>query len=114
MRLCPLRCEGQRSLVGDALRGEPFGLRLPTISKHLKVLERAALVSKSRREQFRPCRLEAPPLEEVAEGARLLHGAIPPNSCAVEPPRLISERSSSRRLDMPANQFMPVNNGERT
>lgn len=44
----------------------PFDLRLPTISKHLKVLQRAGLVSQSRQAQWRVCRLEAAPLEEVA------------------------------------------------
>jgi DNA-binding transcriptional ArsR family regulator len=46
---------------------EPFDLRLPTVSKHLKVLQRANLVSQSRKAQWRPCRLEAAPLKEVAE-----------------------------------------------
>ena len=45
---------------------EPFDLRLPTISKHLKVLQHAGLVSQGRRAQWRPCRLEAARLEEVA------------------------------------------------
>lgn len=45
----------------------PFDLSQPAISKHLKVLERAGLVSRSRSAQFRPCRLAAAPLEEVAE-----------------------------------------------
>jgi DNA-binding transcriptional ArsR family regulator len=48
---------------------EPFELRLPTVSKHLKVLQRAGLVSQSRRAQWRPCQLEAAPLKEVAEWA---------------------------------------------
>jgi len=45
----------------------PFPVSLPAISKHLKVLERAGLISRSREAQWRPCRLEAAPLEEVAE-----------------------------------------------
>jgi len=45
---------------------EPFGLRQPTISKHLKVLERAGLVSRGREAQFRPVRLEAAPLAGAA------------------------------------------------
>ncbi len=45
---------------------EPFDLRLPTVSKHLKVLQKAGLVTQSRRAQWRPCRLEAAPLKEVA------------------------------------------------
>jgi DNA-binding transcriptional ArsR family regulator len=46
---------------------EPFDLKLPTISKHLKVLQRAGLVTQSRVAQRRPCRLEIAPLKEVAE-----------------------------------------------
>jgi DNA-binding transcriptional ArsR family regulator len=46
---------------------EPFALSLPSISKHLKVLERAGLVERSRDAQRRPCRLRAMPLKEVAE-----------------------------------------------
>ncbi|MFV8749171.1 ArsR/SmtB family transcription factor [Nannocystaceae bacterium ST9] len=45
---------------------EPFGLRQPTISKHLKVLERAGLVTRGRDAQFRPVRLAAAPLAEAA------------------------------------------------
>ncbi|EJL38413.1 putative transcriptional regulator [Caulobacter sp. AP07] len=46
---------------------EPFALAQPTISKHLKVLEGAGLVSRGRSAQFRPVRLEAAPLEDVAQ-----------------------------------------------
>ncbi|MBZ5589822.1 MAG: metalloregulator ArsR/SmtB family transcription factor [Acidobacteriia bacterium] len=46
---------------------QPFEMSLPAISKHLKVLERAGLISRSREAQWRPCRLQAQPLEEVAE-----------------------------------------------
>jgi DNA-binding transcriptional ArsR family regulator len=45
----------------------PFDLSQPTISKHLKVLERAGLVSRGREAQFRPVRLNAAPLEGAAE-----------------------------------------------
>jgi len=45
---------------------EPFDMSLPAISKHLKVLEKAGLISKGREAQWRPCRLEAAPLAEVA------------------------------------------------
>lgn len=44
----------------------PFGLAQPTISKHLKVLEGAGLVSRGRNAQFRPVRLNAKPLAEAA------------------------------------------------
>lgn len=48
---------------------EPFDLRLPTVSKHLKVLREAGLVTQSRKAQWRPCQLEAAPLQRVAEWA---------------------------------------------
>lgn len=48
---------------------EPFQLKLPTVSKHLKVLQRAGLVSQSRKANWRPCHLEAAPLKDVAEWA---------------------------------------------
>jgi DNA-binding transcriptional ArsR family regulator len=46
---------------------EPFALSAPSITKHLKVLERAGLIQRSREAQRRPCRLEAAPLKEVSE-----------------------------------------------
>src|SRR5262245_55650707 len=45
----------------------PFRMSLPAISKHLKVLQRAGLVARGRRAQWRPCRLQAAPLREVAD-----------------------------------------------
>ncbi|UMP04126.1 helix-turn-helix transcriptional regulator [Amycolatopsis sp. EV170708-02-1] len=46
---------------------EPFSVSLQAVSKHLKVLERAGLISRSRTAQWRPCRLEAAPLGEVSD-----------------------------------------------
>jgi len=46
---------------------EPFDMSQPAISKHLRVLERAGLISRSRDAQRRPCRIEAQPLEEANE-----------------------------------------------
>ena len=46
---------------------EPFDMSMPAISKHLKVLERAHLIGRGREAQWRPCRLEAAPLKDVAE-----------------------------------------------
>ena len=46
---------------------EPFQMSLPAVSKHLKVLERAGLITRGREAQWRPCRLEADPLKEVAD-----------------------------------------------
>jgi DNA-binding transcriptional ArsR family regulator len=44
----------------------PFAMSLPAVSKHLKVLERAGLIERGRTGQWRPCRLAAAPLREVA------------------------------------------------
>ena len=45
---------------------KPFRITPPAISKHLKVLERAGLIERSREAQWRPCRLQAGPLKDVA------------------------------------------------
>jgi DNA-binding transcriptional ArsR family regulator len=45
---------------------QPFAMSMPAISKHLKVLEGAGLISRGREAQWRPCRLEAGPLQEIA------------------------------------------------
>jgi DNA-binding transcriptional ArsR family regulator len=47
----------------------PFQMSGPAVSKHLRVLERAGLIARGREAQWRPCRLEAAPLREVAEWA---------------------------------------------
>ena len=47
----------------------PFEMSLPAVSKHLKVLERAGLIARGRERQWRPARLEAGPLKEVAQWA---------------------------------------------
>ncbi len=46
---------------------EPFDMSLPAVSKHLKVLERAGLIRRGRAAQWRPCRLEAAPLQDAAD-----------------------------------------------
>ena len=45
---------------------QPFEMSMPAVSKHLKVLERAGLIVRSRDAQWRPCRLQARPLKEAA------------------------------------------------
>ncbi|OLF19501.1 ArsR/SmtB family transcription factor [Actinophytocola xanthii] len=63
----------RRAILARLARGEasvkelaePFAMTQPAISKHLKVLERAGLVSRGRDAQRRPCRLEAEPLREA-------------------------------------------------
>ena len=64
----------RRAILARLARGEatvnelaePFALKLPTVSKHLKVLQKAGLISQGRKAQWRPCRLETAPLKEVA------------------------------------------------
>jgi DNA-binding transcriptional ArsR family regulator len=46
---------------------EPFAMTLPAVSKHLKVLEHAGLISRGRQAQWRPCTLEAEPLREASD-----------------------------------------------
>jgi DNA-binding transcriptional ArsR family regulator len=65
----------RRAILARLSRGEasvtelakPFDLSLPGISKHLKVLQRAGLITQSRSAQWRPCRREAARLKEAAE-----------------------------------------------
>lgn len=65
----------RRAILARLAQGEatvmelakPFALSLPGVSKHLKVLQRAGLVTQGRKAQWRPCRLEAAPLEAVAD-----------------------------------------------
>jgi len=56
--------EGEATVMELA---RPFRLKLPTVSKHLKVLQRAGLVVQGRKAQWRPCRLEAAPLKDISE-----------------------------------------------
>jgi DNA-binding transcriptional ArsR family regulator len=46
---------------------QPFDMSLPAVTKHLKVLQRAGLISQGREAQWRPCKLEAKPMREAAE-----------------------------------------------
>ena len=65
----------RRAILTRLARGEatvnelaqPFNMTQPSISKHLKVLERAGLISRGRAAQTRPCRLETEPLQKVAQ-----------------------------------------------
>jgi len=59
-----------RLALGEATVTElaaPFDMSLPGISKHLKVLQRAGLIEQGRQAQWRPCRLQAEPLRNVAD-----------------------------------------------
>lgn len=65
----------RRAILGRLAEGEatvnqlaePFPISLQAVSKHLKVLERAGLITRGRQAQWRPCRLDAGPLREVAD-----------------------------------------------
>ena len=52
----------------------PFAISLPAVSRHLKVLEHAGLISRSREAQSRPCRIEAAALKEVSEWIEVYRG----------------------------------------
>src|SRR3954452_24530004 len=59
-----------RLAAGEATanaRAEPFPMSLPAISRHLKVLERAGLIMRSREAQWRPSRMQADPLDDAVE-----------------------------------------------
>jgi DNA-binding transcriptional ArsR family regulator len=64
----------RRAILARLTRGEasvsalaqPFDISLPAVSRHLKVLEQAGLVSRGREGKWRPCRLDASPIKEVA------------------------------------------------
>jgi DNA-binding transcriptional ArsR family regulator len=63
----------RRAILARLARGEtsvlelakPFAMSLPAVSKHLKVLERAGLIARSREAQFRPCRIEPKALKQI-------------------------------------------------
>jgi DNA-binding transcriptional ArsR family regulator len=65
----------RRAILARLAKGEatvtelaaPFNMSLPGISKHLKVLQRAGLIEQGRHAQWRPCRLQAQPLRDVAD-----------------------------------------------
>jgi DNA-binding transcriptional ArsR family regulator len=65
----------RRSILARLASGEtsvtelakPFEMTLPAVTKHLKVLQRAGLITQGRRAQWRPCRLDAKPLRDVAD-----------------------------------------------
>lgn len=65
----------RRRILSRLARGEssvtelakPFKMSMPAVTKHLKVLQRAGLITRGREAQWRPCRLQAKPLREVAD-----------------------------------------------
>jgi DNA-binding transcriptional ArsR family regulator len=59
------RLSSGEASVGEL--AEPFDISLPAVTKHLKVLQKAGLISQGREAQWRPCRLEAKPMREAAQ-----------------------------------------------
>lgn len=67
----------RRAILARLARGEcsvtelsePFDMSMPAVSKHLRVLERAGLIARGRQAQWRPCRIEAAPIKQVADWA---------------------------------------------
>jgi len=57
----------RRGEVSVTELAEPFKMSLPAVSKHLKVLEKARLITRGRSAQWRPCRLDAAPLRHAAD-----------------------------------------------
>jgi len=65
----------RRAILARLSKGEasvtelaaPFDMSMPAITKHLKVLQRAGLIERGREAQWRPCRLQARPLKEIAD-----------------------------------------------
>jgi len=65
----------RRAIIARLAKGEssvtelakPFDISMPAVTKHLKVLQKAGLVTQGRQAQWRPCRLEAAPLKEAAD-----------------------------------------------
>jgi DNA-binding transcriptional ArsR family regulator len=97
----------RRAILGRLAEGhatvnelaEPFAMTLPAISKHIKVLERAGLVVRGHHAQYRPCALDATPLEEVSSWA--------------EQYRPVWEARLDR-LDEYLHQLRPTTKGSRT
>ena len=60
--------EGQATVneLAEPFLAEPFNLSLPAISKHIKVLERAGLITQGQKAQYRPCTIDVTPLQEVS------------------------------------------------
>jgi DNA-binding transcriptional ArsR family regulator len=82
---------------------QPFDMSLPAVSKHLKVLENAGLIARSREAQWRPCTLEAAPMREASEWleryARFWSDSLDRLAAFVE-----SEPDKPRRRNKPARR----------
>jgi DNA-binding transcriptional ArsR family regulator len=92
--------EGEATVLELA---EPFPISLPAISRHLKVLEQAGLISRGRDGQTRPCHLRAEPLVEIAAWAEHTRAAWEQRFDRLDAHlrRTSSRNTSSRRLEKP-------------
>jgi DNA-binding transcriptional ArsR family regulator len=90
---------GQASVAELA---EPFAMTQPAISKHLKVLERAGLISRGRDSQRRPSRLESKPLVEVAQWLERYRQFWEPSFVRLD--GLLEELKAARKQTKPANK----------
>lgn len=61
--------EGEATVneLAEPFLAEPFNMSLPAISKHIKVLERAGLITQGQKAQYRPCTIDVTPLQEISE-----------------------------------------------
>ena len=61
--------EGEATVneLAEPFLTEPFNLSLPAISQHIKVLERAGLITQGQKAQYRPCTIDVTPLEEISK-----------------------------------------------
>ena len=96
---------------------EPFDMSLQAVSQHLKVLERAGLISRGRDAQFRPCRFQAEPLDRRRVDRPQpadLDGAVRPARAAPQRPyntRADRPRADIRAQDQQAQPEAPTENG---
>jgi len=100
----------RRAILGRLTSGEasvaelaePFAMTQPAISKHLKVLERAGLISRGRDSQRRPSRLESKPLVEVAQWLERYRQFWEPSFVRLD--GLLEELKAARKQTKPANK----------
>jgi len=99
-----------RLAIGEATvmeLAEPFAMSQPAISKHLKVLERAGLISRGRVAQQRPCRLEAAPMGDASEwldGYRRFWEASYERLDALLEEMKLERRAGAARKEKPRNR----------
>lgn len=83
----------------------PIRLKAPTISKHLKVLERAGLITRGRQAQWRPCELRAEPLQEAAAWIEQLRASMSANYTRLDD--VLRELKASTSRQTPSSPETP-------